>query len=193
RHTRHQRRDRVWCPVSAQALGEVTVSRLATPDDHQISGFHNIVYIWRMESPRRTAWGPVEAGKPPLAARPLVGQTEATELTRLFKMLANDTRLRLVHALERAGELCVTDLARELEMAPQAVSNQLQRLTDRRIVAFRREGSRLYYRIADPCVPEFLDLGLCLLEETGELPVGQGGKPDEAAPVLGAGASHRDR
>src|SRR5262249_60245500 len=108
-------------------------------------------------------------------------------------MLANDTRLRLVHALERAGELCVTDLAHELKMAPQAVSNQLQRLTDRRIVTFRREGSRLYYRIADPCVPEFLDLGLCLLEETGELPVGQGGKPDEAAPVLGAEASHRDR
>ena len=149
------------------------------------------MYIWRMESPPRTARGPVEAGKPPLAARPLIGQTEATELTRLFKMLANDTRLRLVHALERAGELCVTDLARELEMAPQAVSNQLQRLTDRRIVAFRREGSRLYYRIADPCVPEFLDLGLCLLEETGELPVGKGEEPRGEGSVLEAEASHR--
>ena len=146
-----------------------------------------------MEPARRSVTGPAEAGKPPLAARPLIGQTEATELTRLFKMLANDTRLRLVHALERAGELCVTDLAHELKMAPQAVSNQLQRLTDRRIVTFRREGSRLYYRIADPCVPEFLDLGLCLLEETGELPVGQGGEPDEGGPVLGAEASHRGR
>jgi len=108
-------------------------------------------------------------------------------------MLANDTRLRLLHALERAGELCVTDLARELSMAPQAVSNQLQRLTDRRIVTFRREGSRLYYHIADPCVPEFLDLGLCLLEETGELPVGQGAEPHEEGSVLGAEASHRSR
>jgi len=29
----------------------------------------------------------------------------------LFKTLANDTRLRLLHALARAGELCVVDLA----------------------------------------------------------------------------------
>jgi ArsR family transcriptional regulator, lead/cadmium/zinc/bismuth-responsive transcriptional repressor len=71
---------------------------------------------------------PAEAGKPPLSARPLMGNLEADELARLFKMLASDTRLRLLHALERAGEMCVTDLAAELGMAPQAVSNQLQRL-----------------------------------------------------------------
>jgi ArsR family transcriptional regulator, lead/cadmium/zinc/bismuth-responsive transcriptional repressor len=35
---------------------------------------------------------------------------------RLFKVLANDSRLRLLHALERAGELCVTDLASEVQM-----------------------------------------------------------------------------
>jgi DNA-binding transcriptional ArsR family regulator len=90
-------------------------------------------------------------------------------LMRLFKVLANDSRLRLLHALERAGELCVTDLASEVEMTTQAVSNQLQRLADRRILVSRREGSRLFYRIADPCVKGLLDLGLCLLEETGKL------------------------
>jgi ArsR family transcriptional regulator, lead/cadmium/zinc/bismuth-responsive transcriptional repressor len=118
---------------------------------------------------------PAEAGKPPLSARPLMGSVEADELARLFKMLASDTRLRLLHALERAGEMCVTDLAAEVEMAPQAVSNQLQRLTDRRIVAARRAGNRLFYRIADPCVAGFLDLGLCLLEESGVLPVATSG------------------
>src|SRR5262250_726320 len=132
-----------------------------------------------MESRTRVARGPAGAGKPPLAARPLIGDPEAADLTRLFKMLANDTRLRLLHALERAGELCVTDLARELKMAPQAVSNQLQRLTDRRIV--------------DPCVPVFRDLGLCVLEETGELPVGKGGEPHGEGSVLGAEASHSGR
>jgi ArsR family transcriptional regulator, lead/cadmium/zinc/bismuth-responsive transcriptional repressor len=113
---------------------------------------------------------PAEAGKPPLSDRPLIGNLEADELARLFKMLASDTRLRLLHALERAGEMCVTDLATELGMAPQAVSNQLQRLSDRRIVSARRAGNRLFYRVADPCVAGFLDLGLCLLEESGQLP-----------------------
>lgn len=115
----------------------------------------------------RTTRLPADAGKPALGSRPLLSAVDAEELVRLFKMLASDTRLRLLHALERAGELCVTDLADELEMSPQAVSNQLQRLVDRRIVASRREGNRHLYRIADPCVTGLLDLGLCLLEETG--------------------------
>jgi DNA-binding transcriptional ArsR family regulator len=113
---------------------------------------------------------PELAGKPALGERPLLDARQADELVRLYEVLANDTRLRLLHALERAGELCVTDLAAELGMRPQAVSNQLQRLTDRRIVAARRDGARIYYRIADPCVTGLLDLGLCLLEESGRLP-----------------------
>jgi ArsR family transcriptional regulator, lead/cadmium/zinc/bismuth-responsive transcriptional repressor len=125
---------------------------------------------------------PAEAGKPALSARPLMDGAQADELARLFKMLASDTRLRLLHALVRAQEMCVTDLAAELGMAPQAVSNQLQRLTDRRIVAARRAGNRLFYRVADPCVAGFLDLGLCLLEESGVLPVATAGDVDGEQP-----------
>lgn len=80
-------------------------------------------------------------------------------------MLADATRLRLLHALVRAGELCVTDLARALEMKPQAVSNQLQRLLDRGVVASRRNSNYVHYRIVDPCVVGLLDLGICLAED----------------------------
>ena len=116
-----------------------------------------------------------DAGKPALRERSLLDQDQAAELVRLYKILANDTRLRLLHALERAEELSVMDLAAEVGMKPQAVSNQLQRLADLQIVASRREGSRLFYRNSDPCVTGLLDLGICLLEETGRLPGGDGG------------------
>jgi ArsR family transcriptional regulator, lead/cadmium/zinc/bismuth-responsive transcriptional repressor len=106
------------------------------------------------------------AGKPALADRPLITSEQAGQMVGLFKVLANDSRLRLLHALERAGELCVSDLADTVGMRPQAVSNQLQRLADRGIVAARRDGNNVYYRIADPCVNSLLDLGLCLIEET---------------------------
>ena len=115
-----------------------------------------------------------DARKPALRDRPLLEQHQADELTRLYKVLANDTRLRLLHALERAGELSVADLAAEVGMKSQAVSNQLQRLADRQIVASRREGSRLFYRVADPCVTGLIDLAMCLLEETGRLPSEEG-------------------
>jgi DNA-binding transcriptional ArsR family regulator len=84
----------------------------------------------------------------------------------LFKVLANDTRLRLLHSLARAGELCVSDLAEAIGMKPQAVSNQLQRLADRGILGSRRQGTSIHYRIVDPCVTSLLDLGLCLAEDS---------------------------
>jgi DNA-binding transcriptional ArsR family regulator len=106
-----------------------------------------------------------DPAKPSLAARELLTEAQAGELRATFKVLASETRLRLLHALERSGELCVNDLAAAIGMAPQAVSNQLQRMADRGIVVARREGSSMIYRIADPCVTALLELGLCQAED----------------------------
>lgn len=103
--------------------------------------------------------------KPPLASRQLIIGETANNVATLFKVLASDTRVSLLHALVRAGELCVTELADAVDMKPQAISNQLQRLVDRGMLAQRREGNYIRYRIADPCVADLLDLGLCLLED----------------------------
>jgi DNA-binding transcriptional ArsR family regulator len=96
---------------------------------------------------------------------PLLAPGRAVELMNLFKVLANDTRLRLLHALVSHSELCVTDLADVLGMKAQAVSNQLQRLLDRGILASRRQGNSVYYRIVNSCVTDLLDRGLCLVED----------------------------
>jgi DNA-binding transcriptional ArsR family regulator len=106
--------------------------------------------------------------KPALRERPLLTLEQAAEIEGLFKILANDTRLRLLHALSRAGELCVTELATAVEMTPQAVSNQLQRLVDRGILGSRRKGNNIYYRIVDPCVANLLEYALCLSEDAQE-------------------------
>ncbi|TAL86340.1 MAG: transcriptional regulator [Rhodanobacter sp.] len=100
-----------------------------------------------------------------LATRELVSPEHAVELASLFKVLGNETRVRLLHALVRAGELCVSELAETIGLKPQAVSNQLQRLADRGVVATRREGTTIHYRIVDPCVAELFDRALCLLED----------------------------
>lgn len=101
---------------------------------------------------------------PKLDERELLTPDEAGELAAIFKLLANDSRLRMLHALERAGELCVSDLADAVQMTPQAVSNQLQRLVDRRVLAARREGNNVIYRIVDPCVTSLLELAWCTVE-----------------------------
>ena len=120
----------------------------------------------RVNKVRPVARLPECPSKPPLAERPLLGLEAAAELARVYETLANDTRLRLLHVLLKEGEIYPSGLAAKLGMKPQAVSNQLQRLSDRGIVQTRRDGNNVLYRIVDPCVIELIDRGLCLLEET---------------------------
>src|SRR5678815_5324455 len=98
---------------------------------------------------------------PALTERPLLSFVEAVKVMALFKILANDTRIRLLHHLIRSGESTVTDLGRAIGMKPQAVSNQLVRLSDTGMLAFRREGNNIFYRVTNGCVAPLLDLALC--------------------------------
>ncbi|MCU0962738.1 MAG: metalloregulator ArsR/SmtB family transcription factor [Pirellulaceae bacterium] len=86
----------------------------------------------------------------------------------LFAVLANDTRLRLLQEITRCDEVCTSELAERLDMKPQAVSNQLQRLQDKGIVGSRRSGNNVFYRILDHCVVVLLERGLCLIEESAK-------------------------
>jgi DNA-binding transcriptional ArsR family regulator len=122
--------------------------------------------------------------RPALAARPLLTPIQAGGLAAVFKVLANDTRLRLLHSLVRAGELGVTDLAAAVGMKPQAVSNQLQRLSDLGILAARRDGTSVRYRVIDLCVSGLLEQGWCLMDEAG----GRAGVTGRAAACCGGGA-----
>ena len=106
--------------------------------------------------------------KPKLEERPIISEEQALDLASVFKVLANDTRLRLLHTLIHKGTLSVNDLSSAVDMKPQAVSNQLQKLVDRGIVSFKRNGNRIFYRILDPCVMSLLDRGLCLMEDVKE-------------------------
>lgn len=94
-----------------------------------------------------------------------MGDAAAVDLALLFKVLANDNRLRMLHAIHLAGELSTSDIADAIGASQQAVSNQLQRLADQRIVHARRDGQRVLYKIIDPCVPGLMDLGACLLDQ----------------------------
>lgn len=100
---------------------------------------------------------------PALAERPLLTSPEVDELAGVFRVLASDTRLKILHAIARAGETSVTDIAADVEASAQTVSNHLQRMADQRIVGTRRDGNRIYYRLTDPCVGGLIELGLCLL------------------------------
>lgn len=101
----------------------------------------------------------------PHLAGGLLPDTTAEGLAELFKVLANDNRLRILHVIHLAEEISPSEIADRVGASQQSVSNQLQRLADQRIVHARRDGQRVLYRIIDPCVPGLMNLGVCLLSE----------------------------
>jgi DNA-binding transcriptional ArsR family regulator len=76
-------------------------------------------------------------------------------LADTFKLMGDPNRLKLLMAL-RGGEMCVCDLAAFIGLTESAVSHQLRRLRDARLVQPRRDGQILFYRLADECVVELM-------------------------------------
>src|SRR6476659_384097 len=69
-------------------------------------------------------------------------------LTRLFRALGDETRLRIV-ALLAHGELCVCHLEQALGLSQPTPSRQLGILRTAGIFDGRRDGTWVYYRIAE--------------------------------------------
>jgi ArsR family transcriptional regulator, virulence genes transcriptional regulator len=66
----------------------------------------------------------------------------------LCKALANEHRQALLHAIGD-GEKCVGDLAAEIQISVHNVSQHLRVLKERRLVASRKEGQTVYYRVTN--------------------------------------------
>ena len=81
------------------------------------------------------------------------------DLTELFRVLGDSTRMRILYALFEA-ELCVCDIAELLGMTQSAISHQLRALKNVRLVRARREGKAIYYSLADSHVRAIIDQGL---------------------------------
>ncbi len=71
------------------------------------------------------------------------------ELEQLFKGLADQNRLRILNLLLH-GELCVCDIQFVLGSSQPNVSRHLTYLRNAGLVLDRREGTRMYYRLARP-------------------------------------------
>jgi DNA-binding transcriptional ArsR family regulator len=93
---------------------------------------------------------PVDADRVAAVRERLIDAEEASRLTGLLGLLADATRIRLLYALDTAGdELCVGDLALALDASEDAVSYALRLLRTSGLVTGRRSGRMVMYRLAD--------------------------------------------
>ena len=74
---------------------------------------------------------------------------------QFFKALAHPIRIRLLEVLA-VGEASVQDLQRAVNADQPIVSQQLARLRSTGIVVTRKQGTLIYYAVADPMIGELL-------------------------------------
>ncbi len=86
-------------------------------------------------------------------------------VSQRFGVLAEPMRLRLIQALF-AGERNVTDLVGAVGGTQANVSRHLHTLTAAHILARRKEGLQVFYRISDPSIPPLCELVCGSLEKT---------------------------
>ena len=75
-------------------------------------------------------------------------ELDVQPLSRLFRALGDDTRLRIV-ALLTHGELCVCHIVEALDLSQPNASRQLGILRTSGVVDGRRDGTWVYYKIAE--------------------------------------------
>jgi len=123
---------------------------------------------------QETALGSIDKGRSihtehMLAVRRNVLATDtAMRIASLFAVLSDPTRLQVVYALLHAqsGELCVGDLATGLGRDDTTISHQLRVLRNQQIVAMRKVGRIVYYRLVDEHIRLLLELGMTHTNET---------------------------
>ncbi|MEV7004907.1 metalloregulator ArsR/SmtB family transcription factor [Streptosporangium sp. NPDC051022] len=86
--------------------------------------------------------------------------TSIEELARVFDLLSDPGRLRVIIALLEGGEMCVCDIAAACGHSESAVSHTLRLLRAHHVVRVRRSGRMAYHRLDDSHIRMLLDLGL---------------------------------
>ena len=73
----------------------------------------------------------------------------------VFKCLADETRTRLMLLIAAEGELCVCELTAALELSQPKISRHLAQLRTGGLLADRRQGQWVYYRL-HPNLPDWV-------------------------------------
>ena len=92
---------------------------------------------------------PVNAAAVEQARGATLTSPDADRLSRLLGLLSDPVRLRMLFALVSVDELCVGDVAMTLDITMDQASYGLKMLRSAGLVATRRDGRIIHYRLAD--------------------------------------------
>lgn len=80
-----------------------------------------------------------------------------------FRALGHPVRVRVLELLRTNGEMSVRDIQAALQVESGGTSQHLSILRRQRVLATRRQGTSVFYRVRDPQTYQLLELARVLL------------------------------
>ena len=116
---------------------------------------------------KKTTQRPTGSSSTTMDVMPEVSEQAVRELAQVFKLLSDETRLRILFYLAQNNELHVTDLCNRLGQSQPAVSHHLALLRVSGLIESRREGKHNFYSVR---TDHFGELLTSLFSAAGEIP-----------------------
>jgi len=97
-----------------------------------------------------------------MASKSILKNKQVEFASQMLKVLGHPVRLRIVEELDREGELPVRNIVERVGELQGSVSQHLTRMKALGLLQSRREGTSVFYSIAEPQVSRVLD---CVRDE----------------------------
>jgi ArsR family transcriptional regulator, lead/cadmium/zinc/bismuth-responsive transcriptional repressor len=80
------------------------------------------------------------------------------EVSKIFKALSDDTRIKIAHSLTLEVELCVCDVANIVGCSTATASHHLRLLRNMGLAKYRKEGKLVFYSLDDSHVKQLIEI-----------------------------------
>jgi ArsR family transcriptional regulator, lead/cadmium/zinc/bismuth-responsive transcriptional repressor len=97
--------------------------------------------------------------------QPIVENEKILDVTKLFKALSDETRMKIAYALTLEEELCVCDVAHIVGATTATASHHLRHLKGLGLAKYRKEGKLAYYSLDDDHVKQLIHIAFEHQEE----------------------------
>jgi DNA-binding transcriptional ArsR family regulator len=97
--------------------------------------------------------------------QPSVNTPNVSKAAQLFKVIADETRMKIAYALCQEDELCVCDVANIIGSTTATASHHLRVLNNLGLARYRKEGKMVFYSLEDDHIQQLILLALTHVEE----------------------------
>lgn len=87
-----------------------------------------------------------------------LGQQDISTMAKMFKVLADETRMKIAFALCQEDELCVCDVANIIGSSMATASHHLRTLKQLGLAKYRKEGKLVFYALEDEHVRQLVQI-----------------------------------